>query len=295
MHEQKFEFERGRGVVWVCDIESTSKLLNHDETAIAVEEFLPRFHWIAQAVVGAAGGQFVKWTGDGFLAWFACNLHREIGKQGTAAVEAAWYLTSICNVTSLGVDSSKKFRLKHGIAVEHDALITRISDERRAAFDLIGRAVVLAFRLTGIRSQFPGIVAQKEVIDVLDLARVPKMGFKKLRVNAEDRLRYFKGERWGTGNLVASVDRQSRVKSKASAVRKAKRAISQAEGIAPINDGRYEFLLSLFQRIEEGPEWAKATKLEFSRYIRDDLLGSLKKVVQMLETDEEAVSEPSKI
>jgi len=35
-------------------------------------------------VVESAGGRFIKWTGDGFLAWFETPLHRELGKVADA-------------------------------------------------------------------------------------------------------------------------------------------------------------------------------------------------------------------
>jgi class 3 adenylate cyclase len=70
MTSREFTFQRGRGLVWVCDLEGSTKLLNDNGAVTAIEDFLPRFHWLARAVVDAFGGQFIKWNGDGFLAWF---------------------------------------------------------------------------------------------------------------------------------------------------------------------------------------------------------------------------------
>ena len=155
MKEGRFSFERGRGVVWVCDVESSSKHLNDDKSVSAMEEFLPRLHWLGKVAVSAAGGCFLKWTGDGFLAWFPIALHRELASKSPDVIEAIWHLTVMNNVTGLGVTERTRFHLRHGVTVEHDALITKISEEHGESIDLIGRSVVLAFRLAGIRAGFP--------------------------------------------------------------------------------------------------------------------------------------------
>ena len=51
MKEHSFAFERGRGVVWVCDIQNSSKYLNDNELAAAIEDYLPRLHWLGKVVV----------------------------------------------------------------------------------------------------------------------------------------------------------------------------------------------------------------------------------------------------
>ena len=65
MKDTSFTFNRQRGVVWVCDIERSSRLLNDNESVEAIEEYLPRLHWLAKVSASAADGNFVKWTGDG--------------------------------------------------------------------------------------------------------------------------------------------------------------------------------------------------------------------------------------
>lgn len=103
MKETTFTFERGRGIVWVCDIQDSSKHLNKNESAQAIEEFFQRLHWLGKLAVSAAGGQFVKWTGDGFLAWFPIELYRELGPQAAGVVNISKQITVINNVTGLGV------------------------------------------------------------------------------------------------------------------------------------------------------------------------------------------------
>jgi class 3 adenylate cyclase len=127
MHDlKKFEFGRSRGIVWVCDLADSSKYLNNNQTADELELFLPRLYWISSMIVDAAGGTFIKWTGDGFLAWFETPLHRELDKQAAAAFQAAWTITLMVNVTQLGLNPKRKFVVRHGMAYEQDALVIKI-------------------------------------------------------------------------------------------------------------------------------------------------------------------------
>ena len=151
MKDTSFTFSRHRGVVWVCDIEKSSRFLNDNESAEVIEEYLPRLHWLARVAANAADAEFVKWTGDGFLAWFPIDLHRELGLQIVKVVKVIEQLTIVNNVTRLGVKGKIKPRLKHGLTFEHDALVTTVSDDQGEHRDLIGRAVVLAFRFLLIR------------------------------------------------------------------------------------------------------------------------------------------------
>ena len=282
MNESRFSFERGRGIVWVCDVAESSKHLNDDDSVSAIEEFLPRLHWLGKVAVSAAGGHFVKWTGDGFLAWFPIGLHRELASKSPRVVEAIWHLTVMNNVTRLGIAEGVQFRLRHGVTVEHDALITKISGEHGQSIDLIGRSVVLAFRLSGIAAGFPNILAQKEVVESVAGKAVSGVKFKQLRLSKEDRMKYFKGERFGTGSLVVSAERRGRLRSVSSIVRSAKGAIERAEGNGS-TDVNAEVALGFVRELHSGPQWARGVVEEYTRFVEEDLVGTLKKVVKSLE------------
>ena len=283
MQNQEFQFTRGRGLVWVCDIEGSSKFLNDNDTAAAIEEFLPRFHWIARIVVQEAQGQFIKWTGDGFLAWFPLELHRDLGEKAAIIFDMIWHLTILCNVTGLDVDSKRKFRIRHGVALEHDALITHIIQDGSETLDLIGRAVVLAFRLSGIKAAFPSIVTQREIIGASKKHTNAKIHFKKLKLDADERLKYFKGERWGLSTLYASVDRQPRRRGFKSTTRQIRKVISEAEKGKPIKKPSSDIADSFFFKIADGPVWSRNSANEYFRYLKEDLLGNLKSGLTLLE------------
>ena len=282
MKETKFSFERGRGVVWVCDVANSSKYLNDDESVMAMEGFLPRLHWMGKLAVNAAGGQFVKWTGDGFLGWFPTELHRELGSQSAKVMEIIWHLTLMNNVTKLGIEEGNPFQLRHGLTIEHDALITNISDEQGEFLDLIGRSVVLSFRLSGIKAGFPGIVTHKEVVEAIS-NKIPQINFKKLNLSAEEKLKYFKGERWGTNNLWVSANRKPRIRSLNSLLRRSKKAIATAEGEGPIPKD-INTILQFITALKAGPDWAKGIYQDYLNFVREDLLEPLKGLVDELET-----------
>src|SRR5271157_2814771 len=206
MHPESFQFGRSRGIVWVADLVGSSQHLNSQESVDAFEEFLPRLYWMSSLVVEAAGGRFIKWTGDGFLAWFETPLHREIGKKAADVFEALWHLTVMVNVTQLGVKSPRKFRIRHGVSYEQDALTTRITYPGGfELLDLTGRAVVLAFRLSGIAVEFPGVVTEKSLVDASREWSRETITFAKWDPGAEEKGKYFKGETWGTRSIYASA------------------------------------------------------------------------------------------
>ena len=287
MKDTSFTFSRHRGVVWVCDIEKSSRFLNDNESAEVIEEYLPRLHWLARVAANAADAEFIKWTGDGFLAWFPIDLHRELGLQIVKVVKVIEQLTIINNVTRLGVKGKIKPRLKHGLTFEHDALVTTVSDDQGEHRDLIGRAVVLAFRFAGMKVGFPGIVTQREIIEALKKENYSKLDFSKLPLSAEERLKYFKGDRWGTSSLYASVKRTPRRKTANAVLRQAKKAIADAEKPATISDEADPIIRKFMEDLQLGPLWTQEVLGDYVTFVRETLLGTLKEVVRVLESPPE--------
>ena len=284
MKETSFTFERGRGVVWVCDIQHSSKFLNDDESVQAIEQFFPRLHWLGKVAVYAAGGRFVKWTGDGFLAWFPIELYRELGPQTAKVINISKQLSLVNNITGLGIEGEARFRLKHGITAEHDALLTMVTDEHGEHFDLIGRSVVLAFRLTGMKVDFPSIVSQREIVEATKKKRISHIKFKKLNLSAEDRQRYFKGERWGTTNLYSSAERRPRPRSTNSLLRTVRKTIAEAEKPRTIQDETDPVIKQFMEDLLSGPTWTQEVFKNYMKFLREDLLGTLKMVASGIDS-----------
>jgi class 3 adenylate cyclase len=280
----KFEFERSRGVVWVCDLAGTSKHLNDDGAVDALEAFLPRLHWIASVIVDAAGGEFIKWSGDGFLAWFPTPLFRQIGERATQAFEAIWHLTSVVNVTQLNVKTERKYQLCHGVTYEPDALLTNITySTGHQTTDLTGRSVVLAFRLSSIQGAFPNITTHREVVEATDGRGPSGLHFKRWRMTTTDRLRYFKGERWGTSSIYTSSERKEPRRSLRSVVRKSKEAILKAETPSEESSARLEFLERFISQMLSGPDWCTAVVNDYTRFWDEEVLCLFKRLVPVLE------------
>ncbi len=290
MKEDRFTFERGRGVVWVCDVHNSSKCLNDNKLALDIEAYLPRLHWLAKIAVSLADGQFVKWTGDGFLAWFPIELHRELGSRSPKVIQMIWHLSAINNITGLGIEGETRFRLRHGLTMEHDALITKVFDGKADYFDLIGRSVVLAFRLSSISANFPGIVTQREIVEATAKENVAKIKFRKLSLTEDDRLKHFKGERWGTTNLFASAEKKPRVRTKSAVLRSAKKTIADIESPKTTSAESVIVAQQLVAHLQTGPQWAREVLEDYTEFLQEDMLGTIKKLVIELEEAKETLA-----
>lgn len=284
MKETKFTFERGRGVVWVSDIQNSSKYLNDNESIQAVEEYFQRLHWLGKVAVSAADGQFVKWTGDGFLGWFPVELHRDFGPQSASVVDIIWQLTLINNVTGLGIEGKPKFRLKHGLTLEHDAYLTKVYDENGEHLDLMGRAVVLAFRLAGMKVNFPGIVTQRELIEAVAGKNLSRIKFKKINLSSSEREKYFKGDKWGTTSLYASAERKPRPRSMDSLLRQVQKTIAESEKPQTIQDETNPTIKRFMEDLLSGPAWTQEVFKNYIRFLQEDMLGTLKMVAHELDS-----------
>jgi class 3 adenylate cyclase len=280
-HPAEFEFHRSRGIVWVCDVAGSSSRLNSEDGVEDTETFLPRLYWTAALAVESAGGRFIKWTGDGFLAWFETALHREVPLAIRRCLDAVWHLTVLVNVTQLGIAPKRHFKLRHGIAYEQDALLTKIRHSGGFdSLDLMGRAVVLAFRLSGFAADFPCITTQRDIVEAA--GNNPSFGFRKWKPTVEERLKFFKGEQWGTNTLYVSGAKTPRRRGKAAALRLAKAAIAEAESEEPTGDPSLLFADSFLRGMASGPEWSREAVAEYTRFVREDLLGSLKSISRIL-------------
>jgi class 3 adenylate cyclase len=280
---KEFKFDRSRGVVWVCDLSDLSEYLNDDDSANILEEFLPRLHWTAVMVVESAGGRFIKWTGDGFLAWFETSLHRDRGKVAAAVLNAAWHLTFLVNVTQLGLSPGRKFHIRHGITYEHDALLVKIiHTDGHESLDVIGRAVVLAFRICGIEASFPNIVTHRELVDASTPYRRIGVTFQKKKIKKEERLRFFKGHDWQTKQIFVSAGGKRKPTSMKAIVNKAKEVIAKAEGLSGPSDEN-SFSLQFVRNMMLGPKWCREVISEETEFVREGPLALAKEIVLNVE------------
>jgi hypothetical protein len=173
-------------------------------------------------------------------------------------------MTTLVNITQLGM-KPKRFQIKHGICFEHDALLIKITHSDHQSVDLIGRAVVLAFRLSGLPSGFQCIATQKDLV-AASLAPVGYSWAKKT-LSAEERLKYFKGESWGTTSIYVSKNEiKKRPTSKRSVVKSIKKAVSRFETISSEDLDEHSFTAKFIVKMLNGPEWCDEAIKQYTDY-----------------------------
>jgi class 3 adenylate cyclase len=284
------KFERHRTVLWVCDIEGSSSALNNPQSVDAAEEFLKRFFWLSSVLVRHTGGLVAKWTGDGFLAAYDVPLERDLGATAKIALEAAWELSFLVNVTQLGVSAPRKFRLRHGLAYEPDAIVVSHAAGDTAYRDVIGRGVVLAFRLSGIRAPFPGVVAHRRLIAAARDVGL-RHAYRSRAFTREEVLKYFKGERWSTSEIAISSERRPRASSKDALVRKTRALVMRIEkpGAEPKQD---TWVGGFLEAMAAGPTWSRMVVREWTDFIKKDMLGAVKDMLGILEKKTSKAAQP---
>lgn len=142
--------------------------------------------------------------------------------------------------------------------------------------------MVLAFRLSGVASDFPNIAAQREVVET----SVPVgYDFRRWNPTPEERLKYFKGEAWGTRGLYISGDKKQRQRSKRAILSTAKSAIASAERPCDPSDPTLEFSHRLVSTMMAGPEWSRRVMTDYMKFLRFEMLEPLKSITRILEED----------
>jgi class 3 adenylate cyclase len=286
LEREEFTFERSRGIVWICDMADSSRYLNDDASADDLEAFLPRLYWVASGLVEAAGGRLVKWTGDGFIAWFETGLYRQLGEQAAQTFFAAWQLAFLVNVTQLGCKPKRKFAVRHGIAFEHDALLIHITHHGGyRSLDLVGRSVTLASRLAGIKQAFPGIVTQRELVFAARKSdSLANIHFTVWQPTSEDLIRYFKNESWGTRSIYVSASGSTRLKTQGAIKRLARKIMDEVETPQEIKSPNGAFIVRWLEYLDNGPEWCKEILKEQVHFVRTGFLPILKEILELQPT-----------
>jgi hypothetical protein len=210
-----------------------------------------------------------------FYVFLSLNLTQkeEVAK---LVFEAAEHLTFMSNVTQLGLTPKKEFKIRHGISYEKDALLMKIhSTSKTESTDIIGRAVVLAFRLAGIQAKFPSIVTVKELTGILSNK------FVAWKPTVDEKLKFFKGQKFGTKSIMVSSDKKRKPKSINSAKRNAIRVINNFESQRPL-DAKNP--VSIFvNKMYNSPSWCQEIIKKEASFVQIELLETLKKIVAILE------------
>jgi len=264
--------------------------LNDDDSVSDLEQFLPRLYWISNILVETNGCHFLKWTGDGFLAWCPVPLYRELGEKASAIILASFTLGALVNITQLGINTKKKIRIRHSLVFENDAILITITHNKYyQSLDLIGRSVVLAFRLCGIPSSFPNIVTQREIVEAVRINNGATTAFTKRNFVPSEIERFFKGEKWGTKTVYISSEKVRRPKSSRSMVRQIKKIIHNIEVGTKYSDTLQRYSYDFVRKMLKGPQWCRNVMNKYNQFLKleEKLIDSVKKALPLLEKDSE--------
>ena len=132
---------------------------------------------------------------------------------------------------------------------------------------------MLAFRLAGIKAAFPSIVTQKKIIEAMN-GREKRDTFRKLKFSHDDLLKHFKGEKWATSEIYASIEKIPKAKSALSMKRRVKKAIMKSAEATRRVKGHW--LSSLYYEMATGPRWAQEVKNALTTFVEEEQLDSPK-------------------
>lgn len=278
---------RDRGLIWVCDISKSSSYINNNDLAEHFEAFLPRLHWASSLAIHSARGEFIQWTGDGFIAWFPLVVERELGPTANRVLEAIWHFTTFINATQLCVESSKPFRIRHGLTYEPDALITLMTHKDGHESKIVsGRNVVLAFRLSGVEADFPNVATQSRIEEAVSARTRNLLNLRRWELSEHQVLRHFKGERMGTTGLYVSGSAKVNQPRPETWVATAQRLISKVESGRRPAPADSAFIDNFYSELAQskGQDWCKDSVDTYVRFIqrRGDVLASLQRVLDVI-------------
>jgi hypothetical protein len=145
--------------------------------------------------------------------------------------------------------------------------------------DITGLAVVLAFRLSGVKSDFPNIITQHELVQCSHSEKSFSIDFKKWSPNDEDKLRYFKGESFGVNSIYVSGSFRKKTPSLSFLIKNMNKVIKKAESTLSSTQSDSNFVNNFLTQLNAGPDWCKNVTNELVRFTKEEMLGTLKKTV----------------
>ena len=171
------------------------------------------------------------------------------------------------------VKPQSKFGIRHGITYEKDGLLFEIQEHgNNHSLDLIGRAVVLAFRLSGIQAKFPSIVTEKEIIS----ENSSYCKFINWNPTENDILKFFKGEKLGIEEIMISSDKVEENNSEniEHLKKRLNNLINEVDNNISTDKEVEESLLKFLELMKSGPDWCNNVinlELEFNKKMLETL------------------------
>jgi class 3 adenylate cyclase len=283
--------QRGRGVIWVCDISHSSSFINSDELAEHIEAFLPRLHWVSSLAIQAVQGEPIRWTGDGFIAWFPLEVERQLGRTCNQVMEAIWHFTAFINITQLCVNSPRPFRIRHGVTYEPDALVTLTThQDGHVSKTISGRNVVLAFRLSGVEADFPNVATQQKIVQALSTRTRNLVNLRRWTLTKDQLLKFFKGEKLGTNNLYVSGRPKIGQPRPDTWITRAENLLTRAESGRNRAPAESTFIENFFPDLvrSNGQDWCEESLDTYVRFLKENMLGPLQKALDVIDLQRDA-------
>jgi hypothetical protein len=138
--------------------------------------------------------------------------------------------------------------------------------------------------LAGVPAEFPTIVASRQLFfETITSAVGAAVKFSIWKPSAEEIVKYFKGERYGTKQLCKSGPRRQSAKISIKTLKKTLgRAIDRAQGQLPPDPSDIAFVHSFMNLLRSGPPWAKQSLDKFVVFLREETLIILKDAQERL-------------
>ena len=184
--------ERIRAVIWISDLRGftdRSDQLSAEEVSALMNVY---FEALAGAVM-SAGGEVLKFIGDGLLAVFPIKEDRSELAAAAAidAVRDAGRRIDALNAAPPAVAPSSAFPLKSGIALHlGDVFFGNVGSADRLDFTVIGSAVNAASRVEALTKPLDRSVLISEPVAKLSEAPMEDLGSHRLR-GVEEAMRIF--------------------------------------------------------------------------------------------------------
>lgn len=145
---------------------------NYNRNPTIYKEFLRRFYTFTSSCIESAGGDLVKFTGDGFLALWP--LHDSDFRKNSKICEivevTAFSLSGMIKISELDLEIESETFLRQGITIEENATEVEYgSPESNFEYDYLGTMINLSFFIPKIPEVWPYMAVHKDFIELKNM------------------------------------------------------------------------------------------------------------------------------
>src|SRR5260370_2779689 len=273
-------------------------------SAIVVEEFIRRFYLICRWLIWHAGGELVKFTGDGFFAVWAISPSdiRATSDLCKRVSSCASTLSMFLKISGLDLKMDKRIHLKLGVVIEPNAIKISYLNRGVPTNDYLGKKINFAFRILALPQASPYVAGHSEFVEIQN--KYPGKGFqsdyKKRGVTEDEVLKVFKGVRDNTDEVYVwqyaeddkivdlLVDDLHKRQMKPAEVARAKSLYPEIKDKLQMDQGTFDAMFNLQPKDFEGaPDWLVRSALLTTEWLKRmlSLFFSLKQLAAKQEAE----------